>query len=166
MRICEEDRHLFLSSFGPSFLDALRFGDPEIINLLLQYYNPIEQNGFNPFIRYYVVKNGNIELFKRILPYIDVNREDFYIAIEKNNFELVDFIREQMMATGDDPLLHQDVVNVAYGYGLLDENKELLKYLVERGFHFDKDSEYIKDVLFDTSPEMIVYVNKLLNMPK
>jgi len=162
-RIHEDERYKYLPSFSGAVLYALIIGDPKIINILLKYYNHTEQKGFKDLVMNEILHDKilftdeDLHLFKNILPYIAVNKEDFYTTIQNNKFKFGDFIREFLIAEGRDPLLDQDAVDGAFADSVVDENKEVIKYLFERGAHLNMD------VLSEISPEMLKYLNDLLN---
>ena len=161
-RIDINSRYLYLPSFGSAFMTALYDGNPEIINVLLQYYVPKEQLGFDILVRNYIVENGALEAFKRMLPYIDVTYNDFSVALDHDHYELADFIRAQLIIKeGDDPLSDQAVVDELYIDAMLDDDKHTIKYLMDRGARFDQDSDYFVNNRTFASPEMIQYLREI-----
>lgn len=137
--------------------------DPEIVNVLFRYYDPKDHRAFYTEFLDLLFVTGNIVEFKKYLPYINVDIEDFGMAIENNQYELADFIRELLVVRGSDPLAHQPAVDELVVEGILDGKKELLTYLIDRGVTFDINKPFIKNNLDYADPEMIKYLNDLLN---
>ena len=159
-RIDINSRYMYLPSFGPAFFLALKLGNTDILNVLLQYYVPREQLGFNIFGRH-VLEKGDLKTFKKMLPYIDITTDDFGVAIAHNQYELADFVREQLSAQGNDPLSDQDIVDEMYVFAITDGDKPTIKYLMEQGVRFDPNTSYVSDNLATISPEMIAYLREI-----
>lgn len=157
-RVTPQDRYLLLPSFRRAFMKAIEMQDARLIAVLSQYYDPnIHMNFKSELLS--IVKSGNLDRFKMLLPYINIDSEDFSIAVENNKYELADFIRSILAGRGNDPLSSQSVVAELFHEAISDDDREVLKYLVERGLRIDPRSYVQTD--YDVDPSIFQYLEEL-----
>ena len=110
-----------------AFVDAIKLNNPQIIQILLQYYSPQADQLFYGN----AIRRGHLNTVRALSQYFPLDEEGFWVALQNNQVAVANFLRDRLWQAGRDPINNVQAINNMYEEEIHGGNMNMIQYLVQ-----------------------------------